>query len=94
MRAKEEDDDETLFETLEKAPLISLTAEYKKQEMKMNLQEDLKRLEQSLSNRQSPRRQIRRGGVADVDLSRRLRRVGHLLYRRRGGVGDGARVGG
>ena len=45
MRAKEEDDDETLFETLEKAPLIPLTAEYKKQEMKKDLQEDLKRLE-------------------------------------------------
>jgi len=45
MAAEGEENDEKLFEALEKAPLLPLTEEYKKQEMKKDIQHDLKLLE-------------------------------------------------
>lgn len=45
MREEGEENDEKFFEALEKAPLVPLTEEYKKQEMKKDIQEDLKLLE-------------------------------------------------
>jgi len=45
MREEGEENDEKFFEALEKAPLSPLTEEYKKQEMKKDIQEDLKLLE-------------------------------------------------
>jgi len=45
MRQEGEENDEKLFEALEKTPLIPLTEEYDKQKMKKDIQEDLKLLE-------------------------------------------------
>jgi superfamily II DNA/RNA helicase len=45
MREEGEENDERFFEALEKAPLVTLTEEYKKQEMKKDIHEDLKLLE-------------------------------------------------
>jgi len=45
IREEGEENDEKFFEALEKAPLVPLTEEYKKQEMKKDIQEDLKLLE-------------------------------------------------
>jgi superfamily II DNA/RNA helicase len=45
MRAKEEENDETLFEALEEAPTAALTPQYNKRGMKKDVEEDLKRLE-------------------------------------------------
>ena len=45
LTAAEEEDDEKIFEALEKTTLVPLTEEYKKQEMKKDIQEDLKLLE-------------------------------------------------
>lgn len=45
MAQEGEENDEKLFEALEKVPLLALTEEYKKQEMKKDIQEDLKLLQ-------------------------------------------------
>jgi len=45
IREEGEENDEKFFEALEKAPLVPLTEEYKKQEMKKDIQGDLKLLE-------------------------------------------------
>ena len=45
MGAEGEENDEKLFEALEKMPLLPLTEEYKKQEMKKDIQYDVKLLE-------------------------------------------------
>ena len=45
IREEGEENDDKFFEALEKAPLVPLTEEYKKHEMKKDIQEDLKLLE-------------------------------------------------